>query len=1087
MLPANHDMATVTEDQNDNKLINKLSNSRDQNRQGNENLKDDQIKIKRFNAVYSTLFTIRDNEQSQNNSQKHAQNRNKNRNAHIVPVHTNNSQNNTYVQSQSQPQKQHTQNTQQTQQRDNNDDDDTIMIKSQPSQVNSSTQDIELDNIIDEVSTKFLTEDNEKSESSSQTGISSKHTSIEAKQEESDYDVGHKISDADTIKYRHWIQEKWMIPFTKHKISFILDSDRIKDPESIFVYIMYLRAIYEHPKYQYLALDTIDKYPELIETRCGQLFSSTPYALYKYNEDRDDLFLVYPIDDYLYYTNLAMEMNLPALCSVVETRVKLLGIRVGKPNEANDLFDDYVPPSPIDITDDTTDNNLSNNNDNINNQNQGTQDNEDINMGARAQTNQRLKIQNKDQQTRASQYIVSRKLNKDRNARAHQQTGFENDLLRTSSLSMKPRIGNIGTSPTNIRRDSERSNVRNDVRSRIGELQKEIQRLQALSDSNNNDIPQSIGNTNNNNNSGILGSAVSRRVYFEEDSKYDTDNERREKADVAGKELQKLIERKMFEEATTLNFKYDGSDKTPGNSLHFLNQVRLWYKRCETAIFKDRNIKAGSTQLLLTQALTKALTPRTRAQFKQRPLQAETVDNWLKRFHEIISIDEDFKNHFNLLKNFRPPKDTKIEKYIPVFKDAKAIHDMIVPYVEQNGKISNMQHFKFKDAEAIYEAVVSNMNQKIISEVRKYLFDKFDSIDWTYLEENSPGHQPHKTQNINDINVLQTGILNLAKYTRDIRTNDKAGTKHNDSILEYPIMEPQSTKKKYENDHATSIGNAVNAMDHSPRGGKYDQRKYRGGYRRNYIPYNRTQDYNKRQKRDKYKNDYKRNYDNNGGYSNNKQRKNMPGFTSKTIKINNKQCVVYNIQPNTQASDYFAKKQLIYFSRKNKECRICPQSDNSRFGHSTEWHYYLKNNRSGAIQKLSNIYFSSKKKRKRRFKNQTNAIDDQRRLSNMSQHGQGRSRNKNKNKDKNKSKNKDKRGKTNTVGALAMQDDGTDRGGIVTFSNNTFGNTTNQAFNNEIEDTREHNSNMLAAFQSVKNDNKTMKQAKASNETNPNL
>ena len=83
-----------------------------------------------------------------------------------------------------------------------------------------------------------------------------------------------------------------------------------------------------------------------------------------------------------------------------------------------------------------------------------------------------------------------------------------------------------------------------------------------------------------------------------------------------------------------------------------------------------------------------------------------------------------------------------------------------------------------------------------------------------------------------------------------------------------------------------------------------------------------------------------------------------------------------------------------------KICRICPQSDDKRFGHSTEWHYYLKNNRSAAIQKLSNMYFSSNKKRKRQFKNQTNDIDDRRRLSNMSQNGQGRSRNKDKNKEK---------------------------------------------------------------------------------------
>lgn len=1072
-------MATVTEDQNDNKILHSLSNSQDQNRQQDQNSLNYQIKLKRFNAVRSTLFAIHNNEQNQ----KHAQNRNENRNAHTVPMHQNNSQNSTHVhrqqheqQPQAQPQQQQTQNTHNIQQGDDNDDDDTIMIKSQIKQEDPSVNDIELD----ERSTAFLADGTDKSESESQSGTSSVHTSVEAKLEESDQDVGYRISDAQPIKYLHWVQDKWLDILSKHKILFMLQSERIKDPRATFAYIMHLRAIYEHPKYRNLVIDAINDDPELVELRCSQIFSGTEYALYRITEDEGELKLIYPTDDDLYYTGVAMDINLPKLNNIVATRVQLLGDRVGNPNEANDFFDDYRPPEAIDITDDNTNYN----------QNQNTQDSIEINMDARAHQNQSSKIQNKDQQTHASQNIGSRKLNKDRNARA-QQTGSENDLLRTSSLSTKPRIGNIGVSPTNIRRDNERSNVRNDVRPRIDQLRKEIARLEEIernrrnnngnnSNNNTNNIPQG---TNNTQNTGVSGNRFTRRVTFEEDRKYDTDNERRERLSVAADELQKLISKEMFKEATVLNFKYDGSDKTPGNSLHFINQLRLWYKRCVSVVFENKDINDVSIQLLLCQSLTRVLSHSTRIQFNKQPLQVETVDNWIKRFYEITSIDEDFKNHFNLLKNFKPPKGTKIEKYIPAFKDAKAVHDMILPHVEETGKISNMQHYKFKDDEAIYEAAVSNMNQQIITEVRKYLLDNFNSntIDWSYLEKNMPGYRPDRIQNINNINVLHTGILNLAKYTRDIRTNDKAGTKHiNDSILEYPILEP---KKKYDNDNATNIGNAVNALDQRPRGGNYNSNKFRGGYRRNYTPRGRSQGY-KRQ-RDRQRKDFRRNYDNNNNYQNQNKKKNMPGFTAKIIKVGNWRGKVYNIKPNSQASDHYGNKDISYFSRKNQECRICPQSDNKRLGHSTAWHFYLKNFRSGAIQKLSNMYFSSKKKRNKQYNNQTNAIDDRRRLSNLSQNGRGRSRNKNKNKNKdknkNKNKNKDKRGKTNEVGALAMQDDGTDRGGIIATGNNTLGNTSNQAFKETIENTREHNSNMLAAFQAVVNDNRTMKKAKASN------
>lgn len=1059
-------MATVTVDQNDNKETDVLSNSQDRRRQGNKDSQNDSIELARFNAVFSSLYSKQNNEQQQQNvSQKHAQNRNQNRNAHTVPVHQNNLQKQTHVLPQPQPQPQ--QQIQQMQTQDTNDDDDTIMISSQ-------TGEDKLDAVASQITSDFLKDRTDESESGSQSNTSTGDSSNQSENGGSDQSVGYSLAEADQLYFIHYYQEKWMTPFNESKISHILYSDRIKDPESVFAFIIYLRLIFEHPRHHNIAKNIIDEYPVLVETRCAQIFSCTSHALYKFTENKDDVFLLYPNDDDLYYTKLAMQIDLPTLRSVVSMRLNMLGKIAGKPNEANNLFDDYVPPISIDLTGDTTEENNNRNN---------AQNNADINMGARVNQNQGSKIQNKDQQINLSQNIGSKKLNKDRNSRA-MQTGFENDLLRMSSLSTKPRIGNIGISPTNIRRDNERSNVRNDIRSEIEQHQREIERLKALSSNNNglsgninnntHNIPQGTGNSNNNNNN---NSGISRRrVLFQEDKKYDTDNERIERTDVAIDELNKLIGREMFKEATTLNFKYDGSDKTPGNSLHYLNQIDLWYTRCRTSIFNSEraDINSPSTQLVLTQALTKTLSQRTRVQFKQRQLKSQTVENWLQRFDEIISIEDDFTAHFELLKNFKPPKDTKIEKYIPVFKDAKTVHDMILPRVERSGKVSNIQHYKFKDAEAIYEAAVSNMNQKIISEVRKYLFDHFDSIDWSYLTVYSPGYQPEKTQNINNIDVLHTGILNLAKYTRDIRSNDKAGTKHiNDSILEYSIMEPQSTKKKYEDDHATHIGNQVNAIDRRPRGNKYDKNKYKGGHRRNQPWNGRSQSYLKR--RDKMKNDFKRNYDQ-SNYRN--KRRNMKGFTTKTININNWQGEVYNIKPNSQAKQHFDDKQLTYFSR-NEECRVCPRSDSKRFGHSSAWHNYLKNYRPGAMKKLSTMYFGSNKKRKRNKNNHANAIDDRKRLSNLSQNGRGRS--KTKNKDKNKNKNKDKRGKTNTVGALAVHNDETDRGGIISSGNNTFGNTNNQVLNDQIEVTREHNSNMLAALQAVKNDNKSIKQAKASN------
>ena len=41
-----------------------------------------------------------------------------------------------------------------------------------------------------------------------------------------------------------------------------------------------------------------------------------------------------------------------------------------------------------------------------------------------------------------------------------------------------------------------------------------------------------------------------------------------------------------------------------------------------------------------------------------------------------------------------------------------------------------MPEFKFKDDGEIFRAATYNMNQAIITDVRKHLLDKFNSFDW---------------------------------------------------------------------------------------------------------------------------------------------------------------------------------------------------------------------------------------------------------------------------------------------------------------------------------------------------------------------
>ena len=882
---------------------------------------------------------------------------------------------------------------------------------------------------------------------------------------------GCTIVDALRPNYMHWIQTRWTTPYDAGKMKYIIGSPILLEPEYLFPFVAIMRWCYDNVETRGGVELTANRNPELFENRCAEFFESTQYALYDKSPGEDYIGIITPIDNNRYYQNLLLrEVPVEHIQNILKMKSVLLGKYMEPINSAQHIFDEYKPPHIIDITGDNDKDekesgiyNIYQNNDNGNT--------------------------NNDSSTRARNLInsnnINSRINKDSNfldlSTRAQQRNLRNVLINERALGSHTGNVDVGVTPIN----TGGGNAGN-VDPKLKTLQDFITRMtQNINEAQTLMTNMRQGNNVNDPRLGALGAGV---LGTNNNNGINNNTNNTQAFNNTEKELDKLIGKEMFEQTSKIDITYNMSDKMPGNLLHFKNRIKMWYENCKN-IFKER-INDEKVQIVLCKALTKTLTSNTLNVFTRKQLTQQNVAKWHERFDEITSVEDDFKRHFELLKNYVPPRNTTIEKYILTFKDAKAVHDMILPTIIANGKISNMQYYQLRDDRDIYEALISNMNPKIISDVTKYMIDNYNSIDWSYIQGERPDFQPSPNVLIDNIDILHTGIINLAAYIRKIRTSDAANTKYdNQSILEYHITNRKPKPDRYGNDNTTHIGNQVNAIF----GKQYDKQKFKPGFRRlkpyetSRLGYQNPRQWQKKQRgyhnKNKYgrgnnrnNNNYIEKYRNKGNKNNRGNGLNIPGF----IRIQSKYGELYKIEKNSKAQRYFKKLPLIKFKRKSV-CKICPKDSNDRFGHSTRWHNYLYNMRPGAIAKLRDIYFDKYVNNK----NQNNAMVDNRGRSDKKHRGQGRS---------NKQQNKQNSGKTNTAGTIAIQDDTLHqgRGGIILEQNDTTQQVQASTLDEHINKISEANTNILNNLETAKVSNAGMllsftTQSKREGSKNPNL
>ena len=514
---------------------------------------------------------------------------------------------------------------------------------------------------------------------------------------------------------------------------------------------------------------------------------------------------------------------------------------------------------------------------------------------------------------------------------------------------------------------------------------------------------------------------------------------------ITNREFEKRIGQSMFDNVTKFEITFNHNNvKTPGYIIKYKNYCKRWYEGCKRT-FKAK-INDDKYQQLLVKNLTNSLAPSTREVFLRNQMQYETVSEWHTHFDELFDINKDFEKHAKMLLNYVSPAGVTVENYIIAFLEMKAINDAARESVT---KLPYIDTLILKDDAEVYKAATLNLNPKIISDVTKHLIDNWDKIDWSWAKDNIAGfpEKPIKGCNLRNVHILHTGILNLADYIRSIQTTESFGTKHtNDSILTYDLHISKAKAKHITGDGTTNIGNQVNAMQERPFQKSYDKSKFKGGYRDKFGYTRKTKPgkpgkYNKAKKLKGYKKSIVEMEGYNKGYS-------------------EEHGEFLDITKNSEAAKELAKNPDSTYAR-DGPCTRCIKEGFDGRGHNAKWHPYLVKFRKGAIQRLRKLYYQKHKDKS----NQQSMIQAKVRQGRGGKKRNGKGRPKGRKRFKVKKK---KRENTNTVGALADQGDEVQRGGLVT-----------NKFDSQIQRMREHNTNMINALHTVKQDTRMLNKAKA--------
>ena len=521
-----------------------------------------------------------------------------------------------------------------------------------------------------------------------------------------------------------------------------------------------------------------------------------------------------------------------------------------------------------------------------------------------------------------------------------------------------------------------------------------------------------------------------------------TNNTSSDSTDVMFYQFQKKLANTLFDKNMEFKAKYDNNNKTIGHLIKYRNEMKLWLDRCKKIfvnLWDDPNF-----QLTLCISLTNSLSASARAIFTSNQQSYTTVEDWLKHFSELFKIDEDFQKHSNMLKDWTPNRNTTVENFITRFLEEKAINDYARQWVET---IPNMYDLTLDTPHKIYDACTLNINPKIINDVSSYMRDHYkdSDYDWSHTVKNHPTWKIPTTlkeyteADTRNVYILQSGIDNLAAYIRSKRKMEKLNTKHNnETILEYKLVIKSKQPGHIRNDRATDIGHTVNNMLWQKN---YDKRKFaKDKYYQEAFTNPKQPGYNPRQAR-KLQNGkgQKQHIGNNG---NNNENKNVRLITN---KFNEE---IYWVEPNTKEMQNLLKHNIRFFrDNSGAGCPICLRIlKRPRFGHRSKWCAFLRRFRRDVIEKLHKEYLASTNQQRqhqggrgrwKRPSNKTKRKKDRKRGNHDRRRRPGRSNN------------KQNRENTNTAGALDAQSDTSQRGGIISSTNeSTQANTTNQSSNN---------------------------------------
>ena len=833
------------------------------------------------------------------------------------------------------------------------------------------------------------------------------------------------VKDADKPYFAHWLQREWTIV---ENFKFIIQSERIKRPCYKYPYLLMIKYMMTDPDFWDILKRIKERDRDVINFRCAQLFRDTKYALYKLSNDEDFYVQIFPDDDEEYYTNLLNKLGFNEIRGIMKLKASLLGELMGKQSECNTHFSDLLRLNNISVN--NTDENKEDGT-----QPQGTEDVNDIQMGTTGTGNQGAGG------TRGNQN------------QSHVRSNLENVSDPENGSNTRP--GNVNDTSNDNRGDRAcrdprpgdetesqfEQAIRNSLESLHAEYLARFKRDINQINSNSGNTGDSNGLTSTAEGLSLLGSDTN-------DNNNNNTNNNNSTINVSNKAIQTEIGKQVYKSIFTIDFKFNHNyNTTPGNILKYKIKVSRWNEKVKSLL--DDNYTRETNQVLLTRALYDSLAIGTREIFVRDQVPRDTVDVWLKRFNELWDVDEDFKAHSRMLKNYISSKDVDVEHYIPAFLEVFKINQIAREHVS---KVPNINQYILRDNQAIYDAAVNNMNPVIISEVTKYFKDHWNTIDWTWAIDHIPDFPipPPKDYDLLNVHMLHTGIINLARYIRSVQSTEPDNTPHiNDSILTYKLLSNKTSAKRHKGDGTTNIGESINAMEMPFKDKQWDHGKYDRGYQgKQYGSRKQRPGFRKTKKINKFKN----------------QRTGLGiGCIKKFMK---KVGYVYIIKPNTEASRKLEGRKIeTFIAKKGKKCRI------DGLQHPTQWHFYLKDVIPNGISKVQNAY----KQRMQRLQS-INAINNGR--QGRGKHGKNKNKpGKGKNKTKpGKGKGSNKSGKTNTVGAIAEDSDVSQRGGIIS-SNNT--NETKDIFAEQ-----QHRQNILNTLNTLRSDSNAINKAMAGANTN---